>query len=167
MDKRFCPYCGQRLVFRNIDGRTRGFCYDCNRVIYENPVPATAAVVLNSDRQVLLVKRGVEPKKGEWCLPGGFIELDETPEQACLRELKEETNLNAEIDWLLGVFIGSSSIYKSVLIVGFLVKNIEGQAEAGDDSEAVRFFSLEDMPPLAFRSHRQVLERALIDLDSN
>jgi len=131
-------------------------------VVYQNPVPATAAVVFNTEQEVLLVKRNVEPKIGEWCLPGGFVELDETPEHGCLRELKEETNLSGEIDRLLGVYLSNSAIYRSVLIIGYLVKNVQGKAEAGDDSDEARFFSLDEMPPLAFKSHRKVLDQALL-----
>lgn len=161
MDREFCPYCAQRLTSRRIDGRDRQVCVSCGRVLYENPVPATAAVVFDDDGGVLLVKRNVEPKKGQWCLPGGFIEVGESPEAGCLRELKEETNLAGYIDRLLGVYVADSSIYKSVLIIGYLVRDVNGKLEAGDDSDAVRFFALDDMPPLAFRSHRKVLEQAL------
>lgn len=149
------------MTSRWIDGRDRQVCTACERILYENPVPATAAVVFENDGAVLLVKRNVEPKKGQWCLPGGFIEVDETPEAGCLRELKEETNLSGRIDRLLGVYVSDSVIYKAVLIVGYLVRDAEGRVEAGDDSDEARFFTLAEMPPLAFASHRKVLEQAL------
>ncbi len=148
---------------RHIDGRERQVCTNCERVLYENPVPATAAVVFDTNGAVLLVKRNVEPKKGQWCLPGGFLEVGETPEEGCLRELKEETNLEAQIDRLLGVYISESAIYKSVLIVGYLVRNAEGFVKAGDDSDAAQFFQPDLMPHLAFVSHCKVLEQALKD----
>ena len=71
-------------------GRPRLFCESCRTTIYENPVPATCLVTIDARERLLLVKRSVDPKKGWWCLPGGFMELRETPEEAGLRELAEE-----------------------------------------------------------------------------
>lgn len=161
-EKRFCHFCGSRLTDKLIEGKNRLFCNQCNRVIYENPLPATGAVVINENHEVLLVKRNVEPKIGEWCLPGGFVELYEDPETACLRELKEETGLDGEIDYWAGNVLSDSPIYKSVIVMGYCIKNVHGQLKAGDDSDNAVFFKPgDDMPPLAFQSHHQILENVL------
>jgi ADP-ribose pyrophosphatase YjhB (NUDIX family) len=102
---------------------------------------------------VLLVKRSVEPKKGLWCLPGGFMELGETPEQAALRELKEETGLAGRIEMLLGVYANPSVIYHTVLMVGYLVKSYSGTLIAGDDADDAAFFHYDRLPEIAFESH--------------
>ena len=73
---------------------------------------------MNEQGQLLLGKRGVEPAKGQWCLPGGFIELDESMEQAALRELAEETGLAGEIDSYIGCFYQESKFYGGVIIFG-------------------------------------------------
>ncbi|MGB9561477.1 MAG: NUDIX domain-containing protein, partial [bacterium] len=91
--KKHCPYCGGALGVKNLDDRERKVCLICGRLIYENPVPAVAVVVFDDCKRVLLVRRGVEPGKGKWSLPGGFIELDETPYETARRELFEETML--------------------------------------------------------------------------
>jgi 8-oxo-dGTP diphosphatase len=155
---KYCPYCRARLVQQLVEERERLVCSSCQRIIYENPVPATAAVVRDRDKKVLLVKRKVEPKKGMWCLPGGFIEVDETPEQACLRELHEETNLSGQIDRLVGVYPGDSTVYKSVLIIGYLIKDYRGSLKAGDDCTEALFYDTHQLPPIAFRSHRALLQ---------
>jgi NADH pyrophosphatase NudC (nudix superfamily) len=118
--KRFCHHCGNPLIDKYIgdEDRNRLFCTACTRVIYENPVPASAAVVLNEQEEILLVKRKIEPQKGEWCLPGGFIEMGETPEQCCLRELKEETDLDADIQRWVGNVMGRNFLYSSILVIG-------------------------------------------------
>ncbi len=157
----YCPHCTTRLASRFIDGRSRLFCSKCNKPIYENPVPSTASVVINENQEILLVKRNIEPKKGDWCLPGGFIELYEKSEECCLRELKEETNLEGEIERLAGVYLSKSPIYKSVLVIGYSIKNIRGEIRPGDDSEEVRFFSFKEMPKIAFDSHQSIFENAL------
>ena len=92
--KSHCHFCGNLLISKFIEGRQRRYCQLCERPIYENPIPATCLVVVNGRNQILLVKRDVSPKKGQWCLPGGFIELGEAPEQGALRELAEETGLS-------------------------------------------------------------------------
>ena len=101
--KKYCHYCGTRLTQKLWEGNIRLFCEQCNAPLYENPVPATCLVVIDNKERVLLVKRNVAPKQGFWCLPGGFMELNETPEKAALRELEEETALAGKIGMLLGV----------------------------------------------------------------
>jgi len=118
-------------------------------------------VVVSSAGQLLLVKRSIDPKKGQWCLPGGFIELDESPEAGALRELSEETGLNGTIEALLGVKTTPSSLYHSVLMVGYLITDYQGRLMAGDDAADVRWFPLDGLPPIAFDSHRQFVDQYL------
>ena len=135
----------------------RLYCPSCVRPIYENPTPATCLVVTNGENQVLLVKRSVPPKIGMWCLPGGFIELGEGPEEGALRELAEETGLTGSSPELLGVRTTPSAQYHSVLMVGYLVRKFSGTPIAGDDASDVRWFSINDLPPIAFDSHRHFI----------
>ncbi|MCF8025868.1 MAG: NUDIX hydrolase [Desulfobacteraceae bacterium] len=153
MEKKFCPYCGQRVTQKIIEGRNRRFCSSCNLPLYENPIPATCVVLLDDKNRVLLVKRNIEPKTGYWCLPGGFMETRETPEQGALRELKEETGLCGKIDMLLGVMTGSGRIYNTILMIGFLVRNFSGTPMAGDDAEEFGWFDPDRLPEIAFASH--------------
>jgi 8-oxo-dGTP diphosphatase len=148
-----CHYCGTRLTEKWLDGSNRLFCEHCNEPIYENPVPATSVIVADNGKGVVLVKRNVEPKKGFWCLPGGFVELGETPEQSALRELQEETGLAGQIDKLLGVTTDESDRYGSVLMVGYLVKQYAGTLKPGDDASDAAYFHPEKLPEIAFSSH--------------
>ena len=158
--KKYCIYCGDNLKDKYIDNKRRLFCESCNEIIYENPIPATASVIINNN-EILLVKRKFDPKKGQWCLPGGFIELNETPEKACLRELKEETGLNGQIDCLIDACYSSSLLYNSVIVIGYLVKDIKGNLVAGDDAEEVAYFDIKKHPQLAFKSHKLILSKIL------
>jgi len=151
--KKYCPYCGTGLVEKFCEGDLRRYCNRCNEPIYENPIPATCMVVVDTEDRVLLVKRSVEPKKGFWCLPGGFMELGETPEKAALRELKEETGLAGRIDMLLGVSANPSALYHTVLMVGYLVKSHSGNLIAGDDANDAAYFHYNELPEIAFESH--------------
>lgn len=159
--KEFCTYCGQKLINERIEGVKRAVCSSCENIHYDNPIPASAAVVFNDKGEILLVKRNCEPKAGMWCLPGGFIEVDETPDQGTIRELKEETGLDADTDILLDVIRSKSSIYKCVYLVGYLMKNVKGKIKPGFDADDVAYFSLKDKPELAFESHEYILKKAI------
>ncbi len=118
-------------------------------------------VVVNANDQVLLVRRSIDPKKGQWCLPGGFIELGESPDAGALRELAEETGLSGTIKTLLGVWSAPSSQYHSVLMVGYLIVEHQGRLTAGDDASDVRWFYYDELPPIAFDSHRRFVDQYL------
>lgn len=152
-EKKHCHFCGGILEERFTEGRNRKYCVRCAGPIYENPVPATCTIVVDENRRILLVKRSVEPKIGSWCLPGGFMELDETPEQGALRELKEETGLSGKIKLLLGVRANPSPMYQTVLMTGYLVHDFTGNPIAGDDASQVKWFPVDNLPEIAFDSH--------------
>jgi 8-oxo-dGTP diphosphatase len=157
--KEFCPYCGQRVTEKTFGERVHGYCAKCEMIHYENPLPAVAVLVLNSEDQLLLVKRSVEPAKGTWCLPGGFIEVDESIEEAAVRELEEETGLKGEIEGLVDFFSQRSQHYRALLIFGYRVKILGGELKAGDDAQEAGFYDLDKLPPIAFLSHKRLIEK--------
>jgi ADP-ribose pyrophosphatase YjhB (NUDIX family) len=157
--KRFCSYCGEKLIHKSFQEKNHRYCQTCDRIHYENPFPAVAALVPNQDGQLLLVKRAVEPAKGTWCLPGGFIEIDESIEEAVLRELKEETGIEGKIGKLVDFFSQRSPLYGALLIFGYRVTMLGGELQAGDDAQEASFFDLDDLPPIAFLSHQRLIEK--------
>ncbi len=160
MKKTFCLQCGARLEKRKQEGRDRDYCPACRIIHYENPVPATAAVVFNERDELLLVRRAQEPGMGKWCLPGGFQETGEAPEQCMLRELREETGLSGEIAERASLEMGLNPWAGEVLVVGYHVRVIDGELKAGDDASAASYFPLAGLPELAFRSHARIIEKA-------
>jgi 8-oxo-dGTP diphosphatase len=154
---KFCPKCGAKLKLSWIEDEKRLACPECHWVIYENPLPSSAALVRNKKGEILLVKRGKEPGKGKWALPSGFIEIDETPEKACLRELKEETGLKGKIARLVGVYSQKSLLYRNVIIIGYEVE-ARGNPSPGSDSLKAEFFPLGNLPDIPFSSHRKIIE---------
>ncbi len=166
-EKHYCPFCGQPLQKKFHEGRKRLFCAFCNAPVYENPVPATAVVVADKQKNILLVKRDVEPKKGEWGLPGGFMELDETPEKCAMRELSEETGISGVIETLLGIETSESKTYGTVIVIGFLVTSYTGNPAAGDDASEAAFFTPGNLPPIAFSSHDIFIKRAMELIEKN
>ena len=155
--KKFCHFCGAKLTRKIYEGRERFFCIKCNTPIYENPVPATCIIVIDNTQRILLVKRSVEPKKGFWCLPGGFIELGEMPDKAALRELNEETGLTGKINMHIGVTSAHSDMYNTILMVCYLVNDYNGKLIAGDDALDAVFFDIDTLPEIAFDSHEHFI----------
>ena len=159
--KIYCPYCGSRLARRYAEGRDRLFCEFCNGPFYENPIPAACAVVVDAAGRLLMVRRKVDPKAGYWCLPGGFMELGETPEECALRELQEETGLTGRIRGLIGVAANNSRMYDTVLLVCYLIDDFDGVPKPGDDAMETGFFPPDRMPRAAFEAHRHFIREHL------
>ena len=86
---KFCPSCGTETVARAIEGRERASCPGCGRVHYENAKPCAGAIVVDAAGRVLLGKRSIEPFKGLWDIPGGFLEAEEHPEEGARREVSD------------------------------------------------------------------------------
>jgi ADP-ribose pyrophosphatase YjhB (NUDIX family) len=114
-------------------------------------------MVRNAKGEILLIKRGIEPCKGSWALPGGYVELDETIQSSGSRELEEETGLSGTPGRLVGIHMQESPTYGFVLVTGmeFIVK--DGKLTAGDDAYDAAFFSSNSMPEIPFTSHRALI----------
>ena len=158
MTARFCSECGGSIQERCEDGRIREACVSCGYVYYHNPLPVAANVVLNAQREVLLVKRAREPGRGLWCLPMGFAEVGESIGEAAARELEEEAGITGNVVALLHADSYRSSFYGDLLIVSFEVVKTGGAERAGDDAEEACYFPLDGLPPLAFRSNLRAIE---------
>jgi ADP-ribose pyrophosphatase YjhB (NUDIX family) len=85
------------------DSRERLVCGDCGFIRYENPKIIAGAVVTFGEK-FLICRRAIEPRRGHWTIPAGFMELGETPEEGALREAYEEATARIEIDALVGVY---------------------------------------------------------------
>ena len=154
----FCSNCGEKNHYGYIDGNTRYHCTKCETIHYENPKP-TAALVCPRKEEILLVKRAEEPGKGQWGLPGGFIERKESPEMAAVRELKEETQLDGKAVALLGTFSQFNTIYGDILLIGIQMDiNDWSRLLPGDDAEAVNFFKINKIPILAFPCYDKIID---------
>lgn len=137
---------------------------------YEYPRPCvvvdcvvTYAPLWGESLQVLLIQRGKEPFRGMWALPGGFMNMDETCEQAAIRELKEETGCSVRLLGQVGTFSRVDRDPRdrmiSVAFYGSLDSPVE-ETKAGDDAVAAIWFSLDNLPKLAF-DHDKIISVAL------
>jgi len=124
--------------------------------VYLNPLLATDGIVLIDD-ELVLVRRGREPFKGSYALPGGFVEYGETVESCVVRELEEETGLKTRIVNLLGVYSDPERDPRGhVISLVFHLLPVSGELRSGDDAAEVRTFRMDDLPPLAFDHERIV-----------
>ena len=160
--KKYCTWCGKPLTTKREDGRVRLYCEAEKRYLYENPVPASTAVLFDDEGRILLVLRNREPGAGEWSLPGGFVENGESPEDAAKRELIEETGLSAAGPSLIDVIYQESVFYGTCLLIfGYLFEGFSGDIVAGYVADEARFFPIDELPPLAFESHRTIVMKAV------
>ena len=119
-------------------------------MVYKTPKLTVDGVILEND-EILLIKRKGEPFKGKWALPGGFVEYNEKVEDAVIREIKEETGLNAEIKELLGVYSDPKRDPRGHTVsIVFLLDIINGEIKCGDDACNAKFFNLKKLPDLSF-----------------
>lgn len=134
---------------------------------YKYPHPAITADCIvfahdGDDVKVLLIERRDEPCKGQWAFPGGFMNIDETAENAAIRELKEETGLTVKDIHQVGAF---STVDRDprerVVTIAYYIE-VEGLpvVKGEDDARQAKWFSLKALPKLAF-DHAEILEKAL------
>jgi len=153
----YCPTCGKPLVAADDGESERPHCAACRRFFYSNPIPATCCFVARKPDELLLVQRGVEPCKGAWTLPGGFMELGESAEEGARRELLEETGLHAARLRLLGVSTQQSPTSGAVMVLGYVAEEWQGDLRADSDVMDLRFFQEKERPPMPFHVHRELL----------
>jgi 8-oxo-dGTP diphosphatase len=154
----YCSYCGSPIMSREQDGKARDYCSSCNTYYYENPLPVASTIVVNDDREVLLVQRKKDPYKGMWCLPIGFAESGEEVREAALRELQEEAGVTGEIIRLIDVDTVENYFYGSLAIVTYEVRLTGGTVRPGDDAVDARYFPITDLPELAWSSNTKAVK---------
>ena len=135
------------------------YCYK-----YPRPALTTDCVVFRfdgSDMLVLLIERGNEPFKGQWAFPGGFVNMDETTDQAALRELEEETGLIGLSLDQLHTFSepNRDPRHRTVSVVYYTLINDNPEVIGGDDAAHAHWFPLKQLPSLAF-DHDDILKVA-------
>ena len=116
-------------------------------------------------KKFLLIKRGMAPRKGTWGSPSGFIEFGETPEEACLRELKEETGVSGQVAKLVGIGrIEDKEIYGDILAVRYLVKAGDEEITPSDEVEDARLFGIAELPDYYVRYNSNIIKSIQNDL---
>ena len=158
-DYTYCRHCRATLEDGFVFGRTRKVCPECGFVHFRDP-KVGAGVLAERDGEVVLVRRAVAPALGSWCLPSGFVEFDEAPEQAAVRECLEETGLEVHLIGLLDVRQYRNDSRGPGVVILYRGQIVGGEPRAGDDASEVGFFGPDELPEdIAFGTHRRVLAR--------
>ncbi|HNS49646.1 MAG TPA: NUDIX domain-containing protein [Anaerolineae bacterium] len=158
---RFCPHCAYPLEERDAYGRQRLACRVCGYVEFRQ-LKVGVSLVIEREGRILLIRRAVEPGKGLWALPSGFVEWDERPEAAVCRECIEETGLVAGPPQLMAASYYRDDFRGPGINLTYRVTAIGGRLKAGDDAGDARFFPLDELPPadeIAFSGHADTLQK--------
>ena len=102
---KFCPVCGNRLGFSKLKTLEPGrlFCPSCDFILYLDP-KVVACSILEMDGKIVLLRRAINPQKGKWVMPGGYVDRGEEVKAAAIRETEEECGIKTQIKRLLGVY---------------------------------------------------------------
>jgi len=160
----YCPKCGSE--FFEVHNFKSKHCTNCGFTYYQNPSSSTAAFILNSKGELLVVRRGKEPAKGTLDLPGGFVDNEESAEQGMIREIKEETGLDInKVEYLFSI----PNIYRysgmdiHTLDLFFLCHTETETVKAADDAAECSWVPLQEVYVERFglRSIREAVHRFL------
>ena len=141
----FCSRCGSRLRLGEVEGehRERLVCDACGHILYVNPRLVVTAFPVTDAGDLVLLRRGIEPGYGSWAQPGGFLEVDETVNQAAIRETLEETGLLIEPGDIIGLY---TRLEAAVVTIAFEARIVGGAAIVTPEALEVRTFAPEDIP---------------------
>jgi ADP-ribose pyrophosphatase YjhB (NUDIX family) len=144
------------MIDQEAYGKLRRVCPHCGYTHFIDPKVA-AVVFIEQDRRVLLVRRTMDPERGKWALPAGYIDDGEDPRDAAVREVAEETGLQVEITQLLDVLSGNDK--GASIIILYAARVLVGIAVPQDDVDAILWYAAGDsLPDIAFESTRLMLE---------
>lgn len=159
-----CRNCGTAVVYRvpdDGDTKIRAVCPQCETIHYENPLNVVGTVPYLADK-VLLCKRNIEPRKGKWTLPAGFMELHETTEEGAARETVEEAGAKFEMEGLFSILnvarVGQVHMF-------YTARLISDQFEPGYETMETGLFAEANIPwdEIAFRTVKETLEHYFAD----
>ena len=149
----FCSRCGSRLTFGSVPGedRHRLACIDCGRIAYVNPRLVVTTLPVTDTGEIVLIRRGIEPGLGSWAQPGGFLEVDETVNQAAIRETWEETGLLVEPGEIVGLYTRLEAmvvtiVFEARIVGGTPAPTLEATEVAAFRPEAIPW------PEIAFKT---------------
>src|SRR3954464_3410245 len=149
----FCSRCGAPLAFGAVAGedRDRLSCTVCGHILYVNPRLVVTTFPITDAGEIVLLRRGIEPGRGAWAQPGGFLEVDETVNQGAIRETWEETGLIVEPGDIIGLY---TRLEAAVVTIAFESKVVGGSAAPTRGAPEIASFAPDAIPwtGLAFRT---------------
>jgi ADP-ribose pyrophosphatase YjhB (NUDIX family) len=141
----YCSRCGAGLTFGAIEGedRERLACPACGLIAYVNPRLVVTTIPVTDDGRVILLRRGIEPGRGWWAQPGGFLEVDETVTEAAIRETLEETGLSVRPGEIIGLY---SRLEAAVVVIAFEAEVLGGEFTPNPEALEIAAFEAAAIP---------------------
>jgi ADP-ribose pyrophosphatase YjhB (NUDIX family) len=149
----FCPRCAAPMRTVQKMDKPRRVCPSCGYVYYTDPKVGVGVAVVE-DGKLLLVRRRINPGRGKWSLPAGFVDQGEDPKLTAARETLEETGIKVVIEDVLDVFFNPPDDGGASIFILYRALKVGGTLMAGDDADDAGFFAPDDLPDLAFASTR-------------
>jgi 8-oxo-dGTP diphosphatase len=157
---KFCPMCGGGLEMRIVapDHKENKVCTKCGFVYFLGPKLVAGCIVADGDR-TLLLRRGIEPSRGKWTYPGGFVDLGETPEKCAMRETLEEVGITVREPELMGVYADRHEP-SPIIVVTYVGKPGAETPIVTPEATEIRYFGIDEIPwaDLAFDTTTQAME---------
>lgn len=130
----YCPCCGAKLTEAILQRYERQRCLHCGAVNYLNPTPGITMLIRSPEGLVLIGKRAASARYGgKWCLPGGYIEYEESFIETAWREIGEETGLQVQIEGVVNVVANQLDDWHHTLVIVLVGDMVAGEPRAGDD----------------------------------
>lgn len=155
---KFCARCAGPMETRQIAGKPRRTCPQCNYIHFVE-AKVGVGVLVQDGHKILLVRRTMDPEKGKWSLPAGYVDFGEDPADTAVREAAEETGLQVELKALVDVYFNPPEQGGASIFILYRAQVRGGRLEAGDDADDARFFALDNLPELAFKSTHDAVRR--------
>jgi len=154
---RYCPLCATELIEQDVAGACRPVCPQCGFIQFRNPKIVAVTVVQYGDK-LLLGRRNIQPGLGLWNFCGGYVDFGESLEEAAIREVKEEANLDVQLERLIGIYSEHGNPH---ILVAYLARvsdeQISSLAPQPEEVSELGFFGWEDLPEVAFPVHHRIL----------
>jgi ADP-ribose pyrophosphatase YjhB (NUDIX family) len=149
----YCSRCGEELTPASLpeESRERLACAACGFIAYVNPRLVVTTIPVTDAGEAILIRRGIEPGRGWWAQPGGFLEVDETVTEAAVRETLEETGLLVEPGDIVGLY---SRLEAAVVVLAFEARVVGGAVQETPEALEVRGFAADAIPwdEIAFKT---------------
>ncbi len=156
----YCPRCATLMRTARVMDKPRRVCPSCRYIYFTDPKVGVGVAVIEESR-LLLVRRAMNPERGKWSLPAGFVDQGEDPRETATREALEETGLVVLVGNVLDVFFNPPGQGGASIFILYGAERVSGELRAGDDADAAGFFALDQLPELAFASTLAAVSRLL------
>ncbi len=161
LESHFCYHCGERLLQKWEDGFSREICPQCGFIHYHQYKVGVAAIIFE-DNKLLLLKRNQEPWKDHWYMPAGYVEIEESIEEAVHREVKEEAGFQVEILKFHTMLSYHDDPRGNGLILFYRCQKLGGEFIANEEISDSGFFALDEIPEkIAGAGHRTMIDELI------